>query len=64
MGLHPWHPDVLRMAPHQLHWAAIQASESRGNTPREDRETREIDQLDESALALIAWMDTHFTRRP
>jgi len=52
------------MAPFQLEWAALQASEDRGNTPRKNREAQAQDKLQADSLALLAWIDNHISRRP
>lgn len=55
MGLHPWHPDIQNLSPHQLHWALLQAEPDR----REDHKKLIQQRETQPALDFIAWFDAH-----
>jgi hypothetical protein len=62
LGLHPWHPEALRLLPLQLEWAAIQAGEDQGiglrHSVRQQKETERRTLVGR----LVAWADHHISR--
>ena len=63
LGLHPWHPDALALAPHQLWWAAIQAREEKGLNPRGKRAEAVAEARNKAVGELVVWADQHVSRR-
>lgn len=63
MGLHPFHPDALRLTPHQLKWATIMGKEGYGASIRENHETARRKVIADAAWNLLTWMDDHLTTR-
>jgi len=63
LGLHPWHRETLSLAPHQLWWAMVQAREEKGLDPRRKHKEAVADAKDKAVGGLLAWADTHISRR-
>lgn len=55
MGLHPWHPDVQRLTPLQLHWVVVQSTPG----ARQDYAKQQREALDHTATDFVAWYDDH-----
>jgi hypothetical protein len=63
LGLHPWHPDVRRLTPNQLGWAIVQDREEKGFNPRQKRQEALLEDRTRKAGELVAWADSHISRR-
>lgn len=63
LGLHPWHPEVLRLTPHQLWWSMVQAREERGVDPRGKHQEAVAEAQNKAVGEMLAWADTHVSRR-
>lgn len=59
LGLHPWHPDVRALGMHQIVYSWLLSDPS----ARERGEEFKRSGADAEAVALIAWMDQHLSRR-
>ena len=63
LGLHPFHPEALNLAPHQLWFAVVQGREDRGLDPRKKHQENLAAETSQKAGELMAWADQHVSRR-
>ena len=62
LGLHPFHPDAQRLAPHQLWWAIVQGREDKGLDPRTKHQENVAEANSKAVGELVAWADQHISR--